>query len=48
VLCYDGWIICTLTVGHFLKQDGKCYVMLWWICTLTNGFGFSGHVVVYL
>jgi hypothetical protein len=22
-------------------------VMLWWICTLTNGFGFSGHVVVY-
>jgi hypothetical protein len=28
VLCYGGWIIYTLTVGHFLKQDGKCYVMV--------------------
>jgi hypothetical protein len=31
VLCYDGWIICTLIVGHFLKQDGKCYVMLCYV-----------------
>jgi hypothetical protein len=28
VLCYGGFVICTLTVCHFFKEDGKCYVMV--------------------